>query len=196
MFTCSQSYQTLISSFFRFSLFSLSVCSIGKYCQCIKIAKLRRKKQEKFPFNEEKSLVGLNPVQTNNHFVVQKEGARKSQLTTTSEMCYELFNAGLIRLSSQIKITLLVKIQCKQHQNLHVQIVYKHNMTCYKVLVGGGAQGLIQDMVRIDLLKLKRQVIIMNDKQLPNICFFTTLYISVLVVCYQILFWRQSITMF
>ncbi len=41
----SQSYQTLIYSFFRFSLLSLSVCSIGKYCLYIKMAKLNSKKK-------------------------------------------------------------------------------------------------------------------------------------------------------
>ncbi len=35
----SQSYQSLIASFFRFSLLSLSVCRIGKYCLYFKMAK-------------------------------------------------------------------------------------------------------------------------------------------------------------
>jgi hypothetical protein len=59
--TGSQSYQTLISSFFRFSLLSLSACSTGKYCLYIKMAKLDSQKQKKFLFYEEKSLVGLTP---------------------------------------------------------------------------------------------------------------------------------------
>ncbi len=39
----------------------LSVCSIGKYCLYIKMAKLSSKKQEKSSFYKEKSLVGLTP---------------------------------------------------------------------------------------------------------------------------------------
>ncbi len=57
--TWSQSYQTLISSFFRFLLLSLSVCSIEKYCLYIKMAKLNSKKRKKSSFYKEKSLVGL-----------------------------------------------------------------------------------------------------------------------------------------
>jgi hypothetical protein len=43
----SQSYQTLISLFFRLLLLSLSACSIEKYCLCIKMAKLSSKKRKK-----------------------------------------------------------------------------------------------------------------------------------------------------
>ncbi len=57
----SQSYQTLISSFFRFLLLSLSVCSSRKYCLYFKMDKLNSKKQKKSSFYEEKSLVGLTP---------------------------------------------------------------------------------------------------------------------------------------
>jgi hypothetical protein len=57
----SQSYQTLISSFFRFSLLSLSVCRIRKYCLCFEMAKLSREKWKKSSFYKEKSLVGLTP---------------------------------------------------------------------------------------------------------------------------------------
>ncbi len=55
----SQSYKNLISSFFRFLLLSLSVCSIRKYCLCYNMAKLNSEKQKKSSFYEEKSLVGL-----------------------------------------------------------------------------------------------------------------------------------------
>ncbi len=58
----SQSYKTLISSFFRFLLLSLSVCSRRKYCLFFKVAKLNSKKQKKSSFYEEKSLVGLTPA--------------------------------------------------------------------------------------------------------------------------------------
>jgi hypothetical protein len=57
----SQSYKNLISSFFRFLLLSLSVCSIRKYFLCNKMAKHQSKKQKKSLFYEEKSLVGLTP---------------------------------------------------------------------------------------------------------------------------------------
>jgi hypothetical protein len=57
----SQSYQTLISSFFRFSLLSWSVCSIRKYCLWFEMTKLSSEKQKKSSFYKEKSLVGLTP---------------------------------------------------------------------------------------------------------------------------------------
>jgi hypothetical protein len=38
----------------------------------------------------------------------------------------QIFNVVLIRL----KVTLLLKIQWKQHQIYYVKIVYKHNMVC------------------------------------------------------------------
>jgi hypothetical protein len=39
------------------------------------------------------------------------------------------FNAVLISLVARIEITLLLKIQWKQHHILYVRIVYKHKMT-------------------------------------------------------------------
>ncbi len=63
MFTGSQSYQTLISLFFRFLLLILSVSGIRKYCLCFEMAKLNSKKQKKSSFYEEKSLVGLTQGQ-------------------------------------------------------------------------------------------------------------------------------------
>ncbi len=57
----SKSYKNLISSFFKFSLLSLSVCRTGKYCLYIKMAKHYSKKWKKSSFYEEKSLVGLTP---------------------------------------------------------------------------------------------------------------------------------------
>jgi hypothetical protein len=55
----SQSYQTLISSFFRFLLLTLTVCSIRKYYLYFKTAKLNPEKRKKSSFYEEKNLVGL-----------------------------------------------------------------------------------------------------------------------------------------
>jgi hypothetical protein len=46
-FSRSQSYKNLISSFFRFLLLSLSVCSIRQYCLCYKMAKLNSEKWKK-----------------------------------------------------------------------------------------------------------------------------------------------------
>ncbi len=43
----SQSYQTLISQFFRFSLLSLSIWITRKYCLCFEMAKLSSKKWKK-----------------------------------------------------------------------------------------------------------------------------------------------------
>ncbi len=51
----------MISSFFRFSLFSLSVSSIRKYYLYFKVAKFNCKKTGKISFYEQKSLVGLIP---------------------------------------------------------------------------------------------------------------------------------------
>ncbi len=45
--------------FFWFSLLSLSVCRIRKYCLCFKMAKLNSEKHKKSSLYEEKSLVGL-----------------------------------------------------------------------------------------------------------------------------------------
>jgi hypothetical protein len=57
-------YQTLISLFFRFSLLSLRVFSIGRFCLYIKMAKLNSKKQKKSLFYEEISLIRLTPGNT------------------------------------------------------------------------------------------------------------------------------------
>jgi hypothetical protein len=57
----SQSYQTLISLFFRFLFLSLSVCSIRKYSLYFEMANLNSKKRKTSSFYGEKSLVGLNP---------------------------------------------------------------------------------------------------------------------------------------
>ncbi len=64
----SQSYKTLMSSFFRFLLLSLSVCRTGKYCLYIKLAKRNSKKRKKSLFYEAKSLVGLTPESNNRKF--------------------------------------------------------------------------------------------------------------------------------
>ncbi len=45
--TRSQSFKTLISSFFRFLFLSLSVCRTGKYCLYIKMSKHNSKKRKK-----------------------------------------------------------------------------------------------------------------------------------------------------
>jgi hypothetical protein len=58
----SQSYQTLISSFFRFSLLSLAILKYRQYFLMQQTLKLNNKKKEKSSFYEEKSLVGLTPV--------------------------------------------------------------------------------------------------------------------------------------
>ncbi len=42
------------------------------------------------------------------------------------------FNAGFIRLVAQIKISLLLKVQWKQHHLLYVKIVYKHKYDAKK----------------------------------------------------------------
>ncbi len=52
--TRSQSYQTLISSFFRFLLLSLSVCCMGKYCLYNKMANLSSKKWKNIHFMKKK----------------------------------------------------------------------------------------------------------------------------------------------
>jgi hypothetical protein len=59
----SQSYQTLTSSFFRFSLLSLAVLKYRKYLLMPQTLKLNNKKQKKSSFYEERrrSLVGLTP---------------------------------------------------------------------------------------------------------------------------------------
>jgi hypothetical protein len=50
----SQSYQTLISSFFRFLLLGLSICSTRNCCLYFEMAKLSIKKTEKSLFYKEK----------------------------------------------------------------------------------------------------------------------------------------------
>ncbi len=50
--------------------------------------------------------------------------------TLSNFLILDYFNAVLIGLFSQIRITLLLKIQCEQHHILYVKIVYKHNMMC------------------------------------------------------------------
>jgi hypothetical protein len=56
-----QSYQTLISLFLGFSLLSMSVCKIRKYCLCFEMDKLSSEKRKKSSFYEESSMVGLTP---------------------------------------------------------------------------------------------------------------------------------------
>ncbi len=43
------------------------------------------------------------------------------------------FNAVLTKLVAPIEITLLLKVQWKQHHTLHVKVVYKQNMKRSKV---------------------------------------------------------------
>jgi hypothetical protein len=69
----SQSYQTLISLFFRLSLRSLSACSIEKYCLYIKMAKLSNKKRKKSSFYKEKSLLRLTPIIISNVYKVYEK---------------------------------------------------------------------------------------------------------------------------
>jgi hypothetical protein len=57
----SQSYQTLISLFFRFLLLSLAFSKYRQYLLMLQTLKLNNKKQKKSSFCEEKSLVGLTP---------------------------------------------------------------------------------------------------------------------------------------
>jgi hypothetical protein len=55
-------------------------------------------------------------------------------------------NAVLIRLVDEIKLTLPLKIQWKQHHILNVYIFYKHNMIHKKVHARrGGMHVLIQE---------------------------------------------------
>jgi hypothetical protein len=54
----SQSYQTLISSFFQFLLLSLGILKYRKYFLMLQTLKDNSKK---YLFYEEKSLVGLTP---------------------------------------------------------------------------------------------------------------------------------------
>jgi hypothetical protein len=51
----------MISSFSRFLLLSLGVCSIRKYFLYFEMANINPEKQKKFSFYGEKSLVGLTP---------------------------------------------------------------------------------------------------------------------------------------
>jgi hypothetical protein len=59
--TWSQSYQTLISSFFWFFLLSLAISKYRQYFLMLQTLKLTNKKRKKSLFYEEKSLVGLTP---------------------------------------------------------------------------------------------------------------------------------------
>ncbi len=43
----------------------------------------------------------------------------------------------------RVKITLLLKIKRKQHHNLYIKIVYKHNMKCEKVHAWRGREGVM-----------------------------------------------------
>ncbi len=67
-------------------------------------------------------------------------------------MKVHIFTKELIRLVAQIEITLLLKIQWKQHHILYVKIVYKQNMTLSKsTLKGGGVREEIKDRLRIEV---------------------------------------------
>ncbi len=57
----SQSYQTLIPSFFWFLLLSLTILKYCQYILMLQTLKPNNKKQKKSSFYEEKSLVGLAP---------------------------------------------------------------------------------------------------------------------------------------
>ncbi len=57
----SQSYLTLISSFFQFFLLSLAILKHRQYFCMLQTLKLNNKKWKKSLFYEEKSLVGLAP---------------------------------------------------------------------------------------------------------------------------------------
>jgi hypothetical protein len=57
----SQSYQTLISSFFQFLLLSLAISKYRQYFLMLQTLKLNNKKWKKSLFYKEKSLVGLTP---------------------------------------------------------------------------------------------------------------------------------------
>ncbi len=59
--TGSQSYETLISSFFRFLLLSLDILKYRQYFLILQTLKLNNKKRGKSSFYDEKSLVGLTP---------------------------------------------------------------------------------------------------------------------------------------
>jgi hypothetical protein len=59
--TRSQSYQTLISSFFQFLLLSLAISKYRQYFLMLQTLKLNNEKWKKSSFYEEKSLVGLTP---------------------------------------------------------------------------------------------------------------------------------------
>ncbi len=57
----SQSYQTLISSFFGCTLVSLAISNYRQYFLMLQTLKLNNKKRKKSLFYKEKSLVGLTP---------------------------------------------------------------------------------------------------------------------------------------
>jgi hypothetical protein len=58
-----QSYQTLISSFFKFSLLSFAILKYRQYFLMLQTLKLNNKKEKNSLFYEEKCLVGLTPGQ-------------------------------------------------------------------------------------------------------------------------------------
>ncbi len=58
----SQSYQILISLFFRFLLLSLAISKYIQYFLMLQTLKLSNKKRKKSSFYKEKSLVGLTPM--------------------------------------------------------------------------------------------------------------------------------------
>ncbi len=57
----SQSYQTLISPFFRFLLLSLAISKYRQYFLTLQTLKFNNEKWKKSLFFEEKRLVGLTP---------------------------------------------------------------------------------------------------------------------------------------
>jgi hypothetical protein len=59
--TKSQSYQTLIYSFFWFSILGLAVSKYKQYFLILQTLTLNNEKWKKYSFYEEKSLVGLTP---------------------------------------------------------------------------------------------------------------------------------------
>ncbi len=60
-FTAGQSYQTLISLFFRYLLLSLAILIYRQYFRMLETLKLNNKKGKKSLSYEEKRLVGLTP---------------------------------------------------------------------------------------------------------------------------------------
>jgi hypothetical protein len=58
----SQSYQTLLSSFFWFSLLSLAISKYIQYFLMLQTLKLKNENWKKSSFYQEKSFVGLTPL--------------------------------------------------------------------------------------------------------------------------------------